>query len=137
MLLVGGTLIWVRRHALVDSDHKRDERASHGSAVLLGAGIAGVELLTAFPYFAAIAMIVGSSVSTPAKVSLLVLYCVVYARWSIAIALACAVLGQRAERVLRPIGDWLTARWPVIVGPLTATFGLAVMVYGIVQLSSS
>jgi hypothetical protein len=37
------------------------------AAVLMGAGIAGVELLTAFPYSAAIAMVVGSGVSESAS----------------------------------------------------------------------
>jgi hypothetical protein len=139
--LVGGAVaLWWRRESLAaDEPPSRHSRGGGRgtSAALAGASIAGIEFLTAFPYFAAIAMIVGSSVSTSAKVSLLVLYCVVYVLPLIAIAVACAVLGQRAERVLRPVGDWLTARWPVIVGPLTATFGAAVMVYGIVQLSSS
>ena len=137
VLIVGGTVIWVRRHALVDDDPKPDKHEPHGSAVLLGAGIASLELLTAFPYFAAIAMIVGSSASATGKVSLLVLYCVVYTLPLIAIAIACAVLGKRAEHILRPVSDWLATHWPVIAGPMTATFGLGVMVYGIVQLSSS
>ena len=47
--------------------------------MLVGSGIAALEVLTAFPYFAAIALIVGSSTSGSAKLFLLVLYCVVYA----------------------------------------------------------
>ena len=84
----------------------------HGSSGLMGAGIAGLELLTAFPYFAAIAMIVGSGVSNTAKLSLLILYCVVYTLPLIAIAVLFTVMGTRAERILRPVGDWLFAHWP-------------------------
>ena len=72
VLVVVGTVVWTRRKGLgspgstSDTGHK-----SHGSPVLLGGGIAGLELLTAFPYFAAIAMIVGSSASAAGKVWLL------------------------------------------------------------------
>ncbi len=137
VLVVGGTLVWIRRKALTSSEPVHDRRKSHGSAVLLGAGIAGLELLTAFPYFAAIAMIVGSNVSRASKVSLLVLYCVVYALPLIAIAAVCALMGKRAEGILQPVGDWLFAHWPVLVGPLTATIGIGVLAFGIVQLSST
>jgi hypothetical protein len=104
---------------------------------LLGAGIAGLELLTAFPYFAAIAMIVGSGVSDVGKLSLLVLYCVVYTLPLIVIAVLIAVLGERAEPILRRAGDWLSAHWPLVVAPLTAAFGIGVLAFGIVQLSST
>ena len=102
----------------------------------MGAGISGLELLTAFPYFAAIGMIVGSGVSNPEKLSLLVLYCIVYTLPLIAIAVVFAVTGKRAEDILRPVGDWLFANWPVIVGPITATIGIGVLAFGIVQLTS-
>jgi cytochrome c biogenesis protein CcdA len=135
VLVVGGTLIWVRRTALVSDDPPERRRTASGYSALSGAAIAGVELLTAFPYFAAIAMIVGSGVSNPAKVSLLALYCFVYALPLIVIAAMFAVMGERAERMLRPVGDWLLVNWPVVVGPLTAVIGIAVLAFGIVQLA--
>jgi hypothetical protein len=46
-------------------------------------------------------------------------------------------MGERAKGVVRPAGDWLFARWPVIVGPMTAVIGLAALVFGIVELSST
>jgi cytochrome c biogenesis protein CcdA len=132
VLVFGGVGVWIRRNDLV-SDEPPDDR-SHGSATLIGAGIAGVELVTAFPYFAAIALIVGSGVSGPEKLSLLVLYCVIYALPLIAIAGIWAVMGDRAAQLLRPIGDWMLAHWPVVVGPLTAGLGVGVLVFGIVGL---
>jgi cytochrome c biogenesis protein CcdA len=137
VLVVGGTAVWFRRKALASSEPKEDRRRAQGSSGLIGAGIAGLELLTAFPYFAAIAMIAGSGVSNTGKLSLLVLYCVIYTLPLIAIAAVFAVMGDRAERVLRPVGDWLFAHWPAIVGPLTATIGIGVLAFGIVQLSST
>ena len=109
----------------------------HGSAGLMGAGIGGLELLTAFPYFAAIALIVGSGVSDGGKLFLLLLYCMVYGLPLIAIAGVFAVMGEHAEGVVRPVWDWLFAHWPVILGPITAVIGLAVLVFGIVELSST
>jgi cytochrome c biogenesis protein CcdA len=136
VLVVGGAVVWIRRKALVSAEETDDRPEPHRPAALMGAGIAGLELLTAFPYFAAIAMIVGSGVSDVGKLSLLVLYCVIYMLPLIAIAVVIAVMGDRAERILRPVGDWLSAHWPVVVAPLTAAFGIGVLAFGIVQLSS-
>jgi cytochrome c biogenesis protein CcdA len=135
VLLVGGAVVLIRRKALVSAKPADEQRKSQGSAAAVGAGIAGVELLTAFPYFAAIALIVGSGVSNAGKLSLLVLYCFIYALPLIVIAGVFAVMGERAERILRPIGDWLLAHWPLIVGPLTAAIGVGVLIFGVVQLS--
>lgn len=132
VLVLGGIVIWIRRSALTKPEPERN--TPHGSPGLIGAGIAGLELLTAFPYFAAIALIVGSNVSDAGKLSLLALYCIVYTLPLILIAVVFAVMGERAERILRPVGDWLLAHWPVIVGPLTAAIGIAVLTFGVVQL---
>jgi Sap, sulfolipid-1-addressing protein len=138
VLVIGGAFVWIRRKALGGSRPSRDRGDhSHGSPVLLGAGIGGLELLTAFPYFAAIAMIAGSSVGTVGKVSLLVLYCVVYTLPLIGITIVCAVMGQRAAAFLRPVVDWLFTRWPIVVGPLAAIVGIGLTAYGIVRLGST
>ena len=134
VLTVGGAVVWIRRRALV-SEKAGDERVPDRPAALMGAGIAGLELLTAFPYFAAIAMIVGSGASSAGKLFLLILYCVIYTLPLIAIAGLIAVMGERAERILGPVGDWLWAHWPVVVAPLTPAFGIGVLAFGIVQLN--
>ena len=136
VLVLGGSGIWLRRRALANSDATKSLRKSHGSSAAIGAGIAGLELLTAFPYFAAIAMIVGSGVSDAAKLSLLALYCVVYTLPLIAIAAVVALMGNRAEHILQPTGAWLFAHWPALVGPLTIAIGVGLLAFGIVQLTS-
>jgi cytochrome c biogenesis protein CcdA len=136
VLVVGGAVVWFRRKALVTAEASAARRGSHRPAALMGGAIAGLELLTAFPYFAAIAIIAGSGVSDAGKLSLLALYCVIYTVPLIAIAVVIAVMGERAERILTLAGDWLSAHWPLVVAPLTAAFGIGVLVYGIVQLSS-
>jgi cytochrome c biogenesis protein CcdA len=137
VLVAGGAVVWIRRRSLVSPEASDDRDGSHRPAALMGAGIAGLELLTAFPYFAAIAMIVGSGVSNAERLLLLILYCVIYTLPLIAIAVLIAVMGERAERILRPVGDWLSAHWPAVVAPLTAVFGIGVLAFGIVQLSST
>jgi len=135
VLIVGGAVVWIRRRTLVSADANDGQRGSKRPAALMGAGIAGIELLTAFPYFAAIALIVGSGVSNVGKLSLLALYCVIYALPLIVIVVVVALMGERAERILVPAGDWLSAHWPVVVAPLTAAFGIGALAFGIVQLS--
>jgi cytochrome c biogenesis protein CcdA len=135
VLVLGGTVIWIRSDALTSSKPGSDQ-SSRGSPVLIGAGLAGFELLTAFPYFAAIALIVGSSASNAGKLFLLLLYCVVYTLPLIGIAVVFAVMGKSGEAKLRPVGDWLLGHWPVIVGPLTLAIGVAVTAFGIIQLTA-
>jgi cytochrome c biogenesis protein CcdA len=136
-LVCGGVLIWWRRRDLGDSEPAPREQPTGGgrSAVLMGSGIAGVELLTAFPYFAAIAMIAGSSEAPGAKVALLVLYDIVYVLPLIAISVACLIWGERAARRLQPIADWIAMYWPVIVAPLVSLVGIGMAVYGVSRLT--
>jgi cytochrome c biogenesis protein CcdA len=133
LLVVGGAVVWWRRGALA-GEPSRGHEARGGSAVLLGVGVAGIELLTAVPYFAAIAIIVGSSVSTGAKLSLLVLYNVIYLLPLIAIVALCFLMGERAGLVLAPVGDWIATHWPTVVAPLAVVVGVALMAYGVVRL---
>jgi cytochrome c biogenesis protein CcdA len=135
VMIAGGVILVIRRHALTASAPSASKLAGGRSAALVGAGLAGVELLTAFPYFAAIALIVGSGVSNAEKLSLLVLYCVIYILPLIAITLVFAVMGDKAEQTLRPMGDWLTVHWPVVVGPVTGAIGTGLLAYGISQLT--
>jgi hypothetical protein len=138
VLALGGVVIWIRRKSLAAHTPDLESNASvhGGSAVVVGAGIAGVELLTAFPYFAAIAMIVGSSVAIPAKVFLIALYCLVYTLPLIAIAVVFMVKGERAEALLRPPIEWVFARWPRVVAPLAFCLGIGLIVYAIIRLNA-
>jgi len=115
---------------------KYDVTTAVGSAVLMGAGIAGVELLTAFPYFAAIAMVVGASVSGAGKVFLLILYNVVYVLPLIGIVVVRATMGDKGAELLVPVSDWIETHWPVVAAPVAGVAGAALTVYGIVQLVS-
>ena len=93
-----------------------------------------VELLTAFPYFAAISIIVGSSVSSPSKVFLLGIYNLVYVVPLIGIAIVCAVMGPGASGFLNRIRDSVLTRWPVVVAPLAVVLGLGLTAFGVLRL---
>ncbi len=123
------------RHRYDGSDLSGAHTDDRTRAALLGAGVAGIELLTAVPYFAAIAIIAGASVSNVTKLLLLVLYNIIYMLPLFAIVAMCFVMGNRAGHVLAPIGDWINTHWPMVVAPLAAVVGLALMTYGIVKLA--
>ncbi|HEX8856042.1 MAG TPA: GAP family protein [Thermoleophilaceae bacterium] len=133
VLIVGGTAIWVRRDALVRRTPQ--PRARGRSAFLVGVGIAGVELFTAFPYFASIALIVGAGVSLPGKTIALVTFNVLYVLPLIGITVVCAVMGSHAERVLAPFRRWALTRWPHVVAPAAVVLGGVVAGYGIARLA--
>jgi hypothetical protein len=136
--LVGGAVaLWWRRESVAaDEPPSRHPRGGGGgtSAALVGASIAGIELLTAFPYFAAIAMVVGASVSPGEKIFLMVLYNLVYLLPLIALVIVCAVMGEKGGRLVAPIGDWIAMRWPIVAAPLCGVAGIALIVYGVTQL---
>lgn len=134
-LICGGLVIWWRRNSLADSEPpSHREPTGGGSAALMGAGIAGLEFLTAFPYFAAIAMVLSSSVSLAGKIALIILYNVVYVSPLIAIVIVYAVMRERASGLLEPVGDWIATRWPIVVAPLAGAVGVGLTAYGIVNL---
>jgi cytochrome c biogenesis protein CcdA len=142
-LALGGTGIWFKREALAKrrSRKRKAETKSQptkgGGPVLMGAGIAGVELLTAFPYFAAITIIVGSSVATPGKVLLLGIYNLAYILPLIGITIVCAVMGPKAAGFLNRIRDSVLTRWPVVVAPLAVVLGVGMTVFGVLRLVAS
>jgi cytochrome c biogenesis protein CcdA len=137
VVAAGGVAVWIRRRALAGHAPQAGSGAlSHRAPALLGAGVAGVELFSAFPYFAAIALVVGARIAIAAKVLLLALYCLVYTLPLFAFAVMCLAVGERAEALLRPPIDWLFARWPLVVAPLAACLGTGLAVYGAVRLSS-
>ena len=136
LVMCGGAVIWWRRDALAGEPEDRGRDHDEGSsAVLLGAGIAGVELLTAFPYFAVIAMLLGSSVSGASKISLLVLYNLVYVLPLIAIVVTRAIMGEKGAELLLPISNWIQTHWPMVVAPVAVVAGALVTVYGILELT--
>jgi cytochrome c biogenesis protein CcdA len=100
-------------------------------SLLLGAGITVVDLPTALMYFGAIAIIAAADIHTIERVVLLAMFNVAYVAPLIAIVVAVAALGRRAERVLVRARD-VVERWSHwFLAAITAGSGVYLIVIGI------
>ena len=120
-MLVAAALVWRRRHRLGhrDGEESRGRRgvrtATTRNPAILGATIAVVELPTAFPYFAAIAAIVGSGLGVTSQVVLLAVYNVCFVLPLLGIVSLLFVFGKRAVEILARVRGYLQRRWPQLV----------------------
>jgi cytochrome c biogenesis protein CcdA len=133
-ILIAAAILWSRRSQFA-ARALPSTGGRTGAGAVLGAGIALVELPTAFPYFAAIAAIVASGASPGGQIALLVLFNVAFIAPLLAIVVVVLALGDRAERVLRPASEWVRREWPVVVSTLGAVIGIAVLLVGAVGLA--
>jgi cytochrome c biogenesis protein CcdA len=132
-LLVIGAALWWQRHRVaghVAAGTKRLDR----NAILLGAGLAVVEIPTAFPYFAAIAVVVSSGESAVGQVLLLVVFNLCFLLPVSVILVVRALSGERSRAWLRrmrgSVDTWLATLAPVLV----AGAGLVLVAIGTVGL---
>lgn len=116
-LLVGATLLIWHRHKLRERQLP-GSRQGRGSSFLLGAGVMVFELPTAFPYFAAIAAVVGSGRAIYEKVFLLALFNVAFVAPLLAILAALTFWGDRAPAHLVRWRAFLERRWPLLLAVL-------------------
>ena len=100
------------------------------SAFLLGAGIMAVELLTAFPYFAAIAAIAESPTRLVTQVGLVGVFNLVFVAPLIAITAVRMAAGTRGQRILTRWRADLGARLAIALPPLLAVVGVALIIWG-------
>jgi cytochrome c biogenesis protein CcdA len=111
-------------------------RTDARSSALLGATITAVELPTAFPYFAAIAAVVGSGADVVRQVILLVLFNLCFIAPLLAILATLTFAGPNAQRLLTTGREKLEANWPVVLATLALLAGLFVTFLGITGLGS-
>lgn len=103
----------------------------HGrSSMILGATISAVELPTAFPYFAAIAAIVGSGFGPGHQVLYLVLFNACFLAPLFAIMLTLAFAGDQAQEVLATGRAFLQRHWPALLAGLAFLAGSLVLALG-------
>ena len=107
------------------------------SSWVLGASITAVELPTAFPYFAAIAAIVGANVGPVRAVSLLFLF-------NVCFVLPAADRGHadlRARQLradpVRPARSFLQRHWPAVLAALALAAGLFVVLLGVTGIGAT
>jgi cytochrome c biogenesis protein CcdA len=128
-LIVAGAFLWGYRHRLMRRKVPVPKAEGKSSAIL-GATITAVELPTAFPYFAAIAAIVGSGLGIPRQVLLIVLFNLCFVLPLIAIVATLAFAGDRAKGLLISGRQWLEAHWAVALAVLFFVAGAFVTLLG-------
>ncbi len=135
-MLVGSAYLWRNRNRL--SHRSLPEVDSKGkSSAILGATITAVELPTAFPYFAAIAAIVGSGFDPARQVILLLMFNICFIVPLLAIVATLTLAGDDAQRVLRLIRDRLQTNWPKLLAIVGVLAGVFVTVLGVTGLAGS
>lgn len=132
-MLVIAARLW--RHRASPRDHEARRVGRRGSPFLLGATIAAVELPTAFPYFAAIATIVGSGLNLVVQIVLVAIYDGCFVLPLLALALAVTIAGDHVIDRLTRAREWLACRWPVLLSRLALVAGIFVVTLGVTGLT--
>ena len=114
----------------------RSPKPERRSSILLGATITAVELPTAFPYFAAIAAVVGSGLGPPRELVLLLVFNVCFILPLLAILLTLLLAGDPAERMLSRGRVYLERRWPHILCALIMIVAVIAIFFGATGLAT-
>jgi cytochrome c biogenesis protein CcdA len=104
------------------------------SPALMGAAISVVELPTAFPYFAAIAAIVGSGLGVTRQLILLGVYNFVFVLPLLGIWGVLLIAGERAVQRLERVRAWGRQNWPTIAACVSLLAGVFVLTLGVTGL---
>lgn len=134
VMLIAAVVLWIKRKSL--RQRALPSPSSEGkSAILLGLTISAVELPTAFPYFAAIAAIVGSGLGPVRQLIALGLYNVAFVLPLILMILLLEFAGENAKRTIESVRDWLQRHWPTLVAVLALVAGVFVTLLGVTGLA--
>ena len=135
-LLVGSVLLW--RHRARLGSRALPTFDSHGrSSWVIGATITAIELPTAFPYFAAIAAVVGADVGAVRTILLLVVFNLCFIAPLLGILAVLTFAGNRSERLLTTGREFLERHWPTVLACVGVLAGVFVMLLGITGLTGS
>jgi Sap-like sulfolipid-1-addressing protein len=134
ILMVAAVIVWRSRARIV----RRGLPQARGrrSSMLLGATIMALELPTAFPYFAAIAAIVGAGLDPGRSLGLLLIFNVCFIAPLVAIVVVLTVAGPRSERFLAVGRRFMEQRWPHILAVLVMLVGLFAVALGATGLAA-
>lgn len=136
MLLIGAAgLVWRRRGRMAQRTLPGLKSRTRSSA-LLGASITAIELPTAFPYFAAIAAILGSGLGVIREFFLLLLFNVCFVLPLIAITGTLIVAGDRANQRLVRARTYFERRWPHVLSGLILLVGVIALLFGATGLAA-
>lgn len=135
-LLVAAGWLWRRRDRFQKIEPQNRRIGNIRSSAILGATITAIELPTAFPYFGAIAAVVGSGVDTSRQILLLVLFNVCFVAPLIVIVVVLAVAGDEAAALLAHAREALRANWPRLLAGVGLLAGVFVILLGVIGLFS-
>jgi cytochrome c biogenesis protein CcdA len=135
-MIAGAALLWRHRARLARRDPP-DFDPQGKSSWVLGASITAVELPTAFPYFAAIAAIVGSGLGPVRDLVCLVLFNLCFISPLLAILAVLTFAGDRADELLSKARGFLQRHWPAVLAGLALAAGLFVVALGLTGLAAS
>ena len=133
-MLTAAAFLWKYRDRLSERAIPASSPSARSSAIL-GATITAVELPTAFPYFAAIAAIVGSGLDPARQLVLLLLFNVCFVLPLLGMIGTLTFAGNNAQRMLLGGRRRLEAHWPAVLALLALLAGLFVMLLGVTGLA--
>jgi cytochrome c biogenesis protein CcdA len=128
-MITASFVLWTHRNHLAQRQLPQPDPRGRSSWIL-GASITAVELPTAFPYFAAIAAIVGSGMELPQQVFLLLVFNVCFVLPLLAIGATLWIAGEHAEEVLARVRAFLQRNWPLLLSMAALVAGLFVTFLG-------
>ena len=135
-LIAGAALLWRHRRQLAHRDPPDFD--PHGrSSWVLGASITAVELPTAFPYFAAIAAILGAGLGPVRDLFLLLLFNLCFVLPLLAILATLTFAPQKSDRLLCAGRSFLQRHWPTVFAGLALAAGMFVVLLGVTGLGAS
>jgi cytochrome c biogenesis protein CcdA len=129
-MLLAAAMLWRFRERLSARQVKTLSPEGRSSAAL-GATIMAVELPTAFPYFAAIAAIVGSGFDPVRQLVLLVLFNICFVLPLLGILGTLTFAHERAGPMLSGARQRLEAHWPAVLATLALLAGVFVILLGV------
>jgi cytochrome c biogenesis protein CcdA len=135
VMLVAAGVLWRRRESFASRELFKPRKEGRSGA-WLGLTLTAVELPTAFPYFAAIAAIVGSGFDAARQLLLLVLYNSCFVLPVIMLLVTLTVAEDRADRVLARTRVLLQKHWPKFLAGFALLAGAFVILLGATGLAS-
>jgi cytochrome c biogenesis protein CcdA len=133
VLIVLAVGLWLGGEHLTERVPK-GASAGRRSSFLVGAGIMAVELPTAFPYFAALAAIIGSDRALVIQIGYVGLFNLVFALPVLAILALRARATDDAEQQIVALGEWVRKYAHVAVAVIAGLAGIGFVVVGIADL---
>ena len=122
-------LLWPIRHRIAHEVVPK-KALGHGSAFALGAGIALANLPTAFPYFAVIAVIIGSGTDLATQASLIILFNLVVIVPLLAILAISVHPGEHGDVVIGYMRTKLDRWSPMLIPLVVFIFAVALLLLG-------